>query len=226
MNKFKKLWYKLYYEPIYINKLFHNLKLIGADFPIFPDGSSGNASLLYSILKILYTVNPKNILELGTGQSSYIFNLYCQNNKNTHCVSIESDKAWYNLLSAKLALGNHHFYHIPQVEDFIEVDKIKMKSNFYDLSKIDKKHNFILLDGPFGGVNRLGFINYISSVIDLQDFVLVIDDTNRKMENKIANIIESKLKNEMRVNVESFSVYGSKFQRVIVSQNNSFLRTI
>lgn len=226
INKFKKLWYKYYYEPIYIDKLFHNLNLLGANFPIFPDGSSGNAGLLYSILKLLHAVNPKNILELGTGQSSYIFNLYCGKNPNTNCLSIENDLSWHNLLSEKLSIENHEFCHIPLLEHRIELEKTSFQANFYDLSKLDKRFNLILLDGPFGGNNRFGFIKYLESIIDLQDFILIIDDTNRKSELNLARLIEEKLKNELGIDIVSYSVYGSKHQRIVLSPNNSFLLTI
>lgn len=52
-RKLKRLFHQYYYEPVYASKLYHNLNLLNANIPVFPDGASGNSGLLYNLLKFL-----------------------------------------------------------------------------------------------------------------------------------------------------------------------------
>lgn len=226
MNKVLKYYYQHYNEPIYTSKLFHNLHLLGADFPIFPDGASGNSSFLYYLLKYLFIKKPKKILELGVGQSSYINNLYLKKNPHSKCLSVENDEQWFQLLSKRLESRNHFFKHLLLKNQELLFNKKKMNIQFYDLGFLKEKFNLIILDGPFGGLNRFGFIQYLDTIIDKDDFILIIDDTNRKMDQKLADIIEEKLRNDLKFDITSFSIKAMKHQRIILSPTNKYLLTV
>lgn len=130
------------------------------------------------------------------------------------------------MLSAQLETDNHKFKHIPLIQTIVKDNNESYSANFYDLSNTENRFNLILLDGPFGGENRYGFINYIESVIDFENFILIIDDTNRKEENNIANIIEKRLINDFKIDILSYSVFAAKYQRIILAPNYQFLKTV
>lgn len=225
-RKIKRLFNQYYGEPAYTSKLYHNLSLLDAKFPIFPDGASGNSGLLYTLLKFLWVAKPKNVLELGTGQSSSIMSLYCQRNLKSFCLSVENNEDWFNLLSPQLQSLNHNFKKVSLIEHPTTYNSKHRISNFYNLSSIKRKYNLILLDGPFGGLNRYGFIKYIDAIIDLDNFILIIDDTNRKEESEMADIIEDILITDFKINIYTYSIYASKYQRIILSPKNHYLKTI
>jgi hypothetical protein len=223
IQRIKKWFYAFHFEPIYNLKLYNNLLLLNHKYPVFPDGSSGNASYLYNLLKILYIKKPKKILELGIGQSSYIINLFCQNHQESICYSIENDLQWYESVSSQLRLKNHIF---ERVECLLN-NNSHYQSMFYDLRLIKgMTFNLITLDGPIGGANRFGILDQIENLINVDDFVIIIDDTNRIIEEKLSTLIEKKLNTVCNIATNSYEIRAKKHQRIICSKNNSFLRTV
>lgn len=152
--------------------------------------------------------------------------LYCQRNLKSFCSSVENNEDWFNLLSTKLQSLNHNFKKVSLIEHPTTYNSKNRISNFYNLSSIKRKYNLILLDSPFGGVNRYGFIKYIDAIIDLDNFILIIDDTNRKEESEMADIIEDILITDFKINIYTYSIYASKYQRIILTLKNHYLKTI
>lgn len=225
MSKFSKFIHKYLSEQQYLTKLFYNLQTLNYSIPLFPDGGSGNASLLYTILKCLYIKKPKRILEFGSGQSTILVDKFLSQHPDSHCLTIEDDEQWYNLIKEKVTQPNHDYIRMNLKPIKVKVNGKLYFPNFYQIEDIRDRFNLILLDGPKGSKNRLGLLNYIHSLIDPTDFVIILDDINRKYDAMLGEAILKHLRGA-GIECSNFLVYGRKYQSVILSENNNYLRTV
>ena len=203
-------------------KLFYNLYCLDIKVPLFPDGYSGNASFLYTILKLVHLGRPKLILELGSGQSTLLLNkLQGIKNHTFQISSVEHSKNWYEILAPQLNKGNHNYHLAPLIEGH------EFKNKYYDLPADilqNYKYDFIIIDGPPRGMAFRSDILYYIKEYDLlaSDFILLIDDTEKETEKKTCQEFQNYFK-EKSINYSCSTILGRKHQKLYVTGKYSFL---
>ena len=140
------------------------MNYLGYNFKSFSGTMTENEYI--NMIDILEDFKPKRICELGSGQSSQIFETYCDK-YNAKLYSIEHDEMWKRKDSVLLKFIDY--------ETFININGHIYKScnkyeGFEEWLEQQDKFNFILIDGPIGyGYREL----YKYSRIQILSFILL-----------------------------------------------------
>lgn len=164
-------------------------------------------AMIAHILNEIVINKRKNIIEFGSGVSTiYISRLIKQNNLDITFASVESNMDWIKILKAQLNeenLGNCvSFIHAPI--------NVYENSQWYDkdiiMKNIKDDIDMIIVDGPIGiatPLARFDAIPFIKKYLS-QNFIVFLDDTQRKDEKKIINEWEKIL----NIKSETFNRYS------------------
>ena len=184
---------------------------------------------MYILYRILNEIKPKNILELGLGQTSLMTSSYVQNSGNKLTI-IESNQEWIESFSNKMHLSNN--MNIKQVDierfNFDNSENLRYKNLKSVLQ--DDKFDLIIIDGPqgFDHENNNQMLKYSrSNIWDLisnleDDFIIIVDDYERQGERntvkRLFNLLDSQ-------NIDYYfnDFRGAKHQLVICSKKYKFL---
>ncbi len=181
---------------------------------------------LYAVYRILNEAKPKTILELGLGQSTKMLAQYVLANSATEHLIIEHDKSWIEFFTNEFDLPENS--NIVQLElensKFKEDDEVLSYKDFVKRLE-NKKFDFISIDAPFGGnakiYARVDVLKILPQCLS-ENFIIVIDDYNRKGEKNMVVEMEQILQeNSIKYNKGVYA--GEKECLVIVSPNNKFL---
>ena len=159
-------------------------------------GAAANYSFIYTLFRILDNVQPTHILEMGLGQTSMVTSQYIANNKPEADLDIiENDESWIKVYEPKLAKSQNIKLHQCDIEFFDYEGEQSRK--YKELNKItgDKKYNLIIVDGPFGGAQKLPRSNIVELVEHnlAQDFIIIFDDAERSGEQNTIARTKAKL---------------------------------
>jgi len=186
---------------------------------------AANYSFIFILFKILEEINPTNILEFGLGQTSKLTTQYVAfKNPQAKLNIVDHNQDWINIFTQKL-----------DITDSIKINHknlIKFYLNTVESDKYDslddittgQKFDLIIIDGPFG-YNR---IYPRTNILDLipqnlaENFVIILDDAERKGEQNTAELIFKKLK-ENNIEFKKSYKIGKKKQLVITSLNYEYI---
>lgn len=154
------------------------------------------------LIKLLEQKKPKRICELGSGQSTKIFEQYCKR-YNAYLVSIEHNEEWKKENSiifplveySSLKIGDKFFFNCNKYEGF---EQWLEKQEPFD---------FVLIDGPLGWGFRQG---YSYNRIQIVDFPLM----NKLNQNSIVLYHDSQRKNAKTTLEEFEKILSEKGIRI------------
>lgn len=184
--------------------------------------------MLYVIYRILNEVHPKDILELGLGQSTKLIMQYSQYYKANHTVT-EHDAAWIEACKENFSIPEHVNVTVLELETIPYDDdpEVSIYKNFKE-NVGNKKYDFICIDAPFGGgAKKYARIDILDLIPDClcDDFIILLDDYNRKGEQNTGELIKEKLE-ECGIAYEFGKYQGKKATCVFTSQSHKFLTTL
>jgi len=183
---------------------------------------------LYVLYRALNAASPEHILELGLGQSTKMISQYASWKNAQHEV-VEHDANWISFFSTDFSLPEQtQVVHLELTEKpFLDDEKVLVYQDFQKTFE-GKKYDFIAIDAPFGGqaniYARIDIIDLLPECLN-DSFVILIDDYNRKGEQRTVEVIEKKL-TDCSIQFSSGVYYGAKYLYVITSENLSFLCTV
>ena len=164
-----------------------------------------------SMINILEKFKPKRICELGSGQSTNIFEIYCDK-YNAKLFSIEHDENYIKpstillpLIDKETSINiNNHIYNSCNKYDNLE-----------KWLKTQDKFDFILIDGPFGwGEREL----YKYSRIQILSFVLL-----DKISDNAYILYHDSERNNAKTTLNEFerllNIYKYEFNKKIINEN-------
>lgn len=190
-----------------------------------PGGWAVDYGVLYTLYRVLSSINPKEIIEFGLGQSSKMIHQY-SNYYHVNAVTFEHDKKWIDFFN-KSRSGEYDInIHVTDLETitYNGLESLTYKG-YKDFVK-DKKYDLIVVDGPFGTVNysRPQVIDLVSNNL-MNDFCLIIDDAERNGEkNTIEEVKKVMEKKKIEYCIQTYS--ASKKHTVICSSNFRFLTSL
>jgi len=138
---------------------------------------------------------PNNILDLGSGFSSFVFRYYKQT-KNNDCevTSVDTVVEWLSKTKDFLIKNNLDVGNIYAFKEFKENKKLK-------------KYDFILYDlGPTD--TRSKNLKYVLKLIKPNCPIIIDDVHNQKYKKEVIDIINLTSKNIIFLNEKTFDVYG------------------
>jgi hypothetical protein len=199
----------------------------------FTDEAAANPSLQLMHFKILRFCQPKETLELGSGQTTKLLSCYKQQNPSAYVLTLEQNELWFRQLGAKIA---HDYRHVEleRKEFTCAGTGLHLITNWYKEQPEfhSRRFNYVLIDGPDpGGIgtdhvdySRCGILEYMPGIL-APSFIIVFDDAERYGEmmtiNALAAILHAK-----GVKFVQFARYGIKTQVVLCSADLRFLQSI
>ena len=173
-------------ENIFQNIFNNQCANLGIQNRFYPIGAAANYSLMYLIFRIMDENDIKDIIELGSGQTTLLIEqlLMAKNTKETvNHISYEQDVFWYNHLRQRLK--NVSYRHRELVQH--KIDQISCE--FYANVEY-RDFDFLLVDGPIGvdKFSRFGCVELIRRNTK-NEFIVVIDDAERPGEKDTVGYI-------------------------------------
>jgi hypothetical protein len=209
-------WAHIYHDSIRGRKYIEELSLNVGRW-------AGNYSFFYVLNRILSDYKPKSILDLGLGESSKFISAYLENYlfESNHTI-VEQNEDWIDMFLLNNSLsGRSNIIYCP-------LKKIEIKgymSNSYDGfdEKITEKFDLYIVDGPFGSerFSRYNILSLVEKMEKGDEFIIIMDDTNRKGELDTVNDIRECL-DLIGISYYFGEYSGNKTVSLIVSEKYKF----
>ena len=173
---------ELLYQQLFAQKC----SLLGLRNDFYPVGSAANYGLLYLLGRILSEQKALSILELGSGETTRLID-QLRDDDATH-VCLEDDATWHTRISPRLRRCDYRLR--PLVSRTIEG---RPCLTYPDLSV--ERFDLLVVDGPHETEDRsrIGCLEPIRENTN-QDFVIILDDCERKGERQTRAFIEMALR--------------------------------
>lgn len=181
---------------------------------------------LYSVYRILNIVKPKSILELGLGQSTKLLGQYAKTNPKINHIVVEHDQDWIDFYKKENEVPkNSKILKLERItKEYKNDDNVLAFKNFKESLK-GLKFDFISIDAPLGAnakvYARIDVLEILPECLD-ENFVIVIDDCNRKGERNTVYEIEQILK-QNSISYAKGIYYSEKQCIVICSKKLKFI---
>lgn len=203
--------------------------------PFSPGRAAIGYPTLYALYRILDEYQPKNILEMGLGQSTKMIGSYIKwkdsKNEACHHYIVEHDRSWIEFFKNMFQLScSTEVVHLDlkRVElDDIEgkPTEVNMYSGFRERFQ-NQKYDLVFIDGPFGSpvYSRIDIIDLLPECL-ADSFIIMLDDSERPGEQNTLKMILNLLEES---GIEyAFNYYGGeKASAIITSQDLHFLCTM
>lgn len=180
----------------------------------------------YVVCRILNDFAPRNILELGLGQSSYIMGRYANTHEGVHYEIVEQNSTWIDFMMKSEEINNNNVnIYCSNIIESVE-DGILYKYELFDEIVKEKKYSLISVDGPWGGTyrSREDILEYSDKILE-DEFVIIFDDSNRIGEkNTIEQLVNGLRSKGRSVCVGVYS--GIKDVCVVTTEKWKFLTSL
>ena len=221
----QELWLKeLYWANVYHDSIRGKEFLTGLSLNV--GRWAGNYSFFYLLNRILAECSPNSICEMGLGESTKFINAYLDNqlNNSTHVV-VEHDLQWIERVKSRSKISAAtSILHLP-------IDQITVKDKLVNVYKdldiqINRKFELYIADGfSSEDYSRYDIIRLSECLETGDDFIIIIDDTNRSGEQQTVNMLIQRL-SEKSIKVSSAYYEGLKGSTIITSDKYSFLLSL
>lgn len=192
---------------------------------ISPGGWAVDYGFCYTLVRILNTMRPENILECGLGQSSRLIHQYASF-YNKKAITCEHDASWVDFFEKEI--GKQYPINIKS----FELEKITYKGaetltyKTFSNSFNNEQFDLLLIDGPFGSEHfsrpqaiQLSHDNLADS------FCILMDDTERTGEQETIEEIKHNL-SDRGIDYHIRTYANSKSHTIICSSDLAFLTTL
>ncbi|MBW4360362.1 hypothetical protein [Flavobacterium taihuense] len=209
-------WAHIYHDSIRGKKWIEEL-------PLNVGRWAGNYSFFYVLNRILSDYMPEKILDLGLGESSKFISAYIENYlfESSHII-VEQDKNWIDSFQERFKLStNSKIIHCPIAVKEVNGFNVKLYQDFNE--KIIEKFDLYIIDGPFGSerFSRYDIISLVERITEDDQFIIIMDDTDRKGERDTLNEIK-KLLSSKEINYYIGEYTGNKIVTIIASEKYKF----
>jgi hypothetical protein len=197
-------------EPVYQGLVERDLARLKIDSRFYPVNGAANYSLLYIIIRAASEFQIEEVLELGAGQTSLLFDALQRSGViKANIRTLEHNDDWAAHVSASVS-------HEVVRTKLVPKDRDHIKFEGYDFMPLPKRQtDFLVIDGPLAiaktdRFSRLGAIDLVEW-INPSRFIVVIDDANRVGEILLAKKFEERLK-QMGIKYARGNVMSNKEQ--------------
>lgn len=186
---------------------------------------AGNYSFFYILNRVLKDFKPKNILDMGLGESSKFISTYLKNYLPDSKQSItEHDQKWIDIFNQNYKLPNNST--IVKLELETKLISGYNVNGYKDFCQnLNEIYDLIIIDAPFGSerFSRYDIVDYIKNQSFSNDFVIIFDDTDRQGEKDTLKVVIDLLK-EKRQDIFTQTLSGNKSTTII--SNLKFLTSL
>lgn len=218
-NSMESVWAAIFNQTIYGSEWLKN-----------PSFSSGRWAVgypyLYALYRILNEVHPKQILELGLGQTTKMISQYAAAFPNVVHQVVEHDPEWIAFFTKICPLPENTEI-IRLDREFItykDAEKVRAFKGFQEKFK-GQQFDFISIDAPLGAdmkqYSRIDVLNMMPEIL-FPDFILMIDDYNRHGEQNTVKEME-KVLTEHQIEYAQGKYSGEKDCFVLAAKKYKFV---
>ena len=205
-------WAHIFHDSIRGNKPIEELALnIGR--------WAGNYSFFYVLNRILSEYKPAKILDLGLGESSKLISVYLNHLlANSSHVIVEHDLAWIDSFNARFSLTDRStLIHCPLKK--IQINGFDSFSYDRFEERVNERFDLYIVDGPFGSdrFSRYNIMSLVSQFDVHDEFIIIMDDTNRQGEGDTLEAIKEALRKK-GILFFSDNYVGNKTNSLIVTK--------
>lgn len=200
-----------------------NMEWINGLPSISPGRWAVGYNYIYVLTRVLDSINPQKILDLGLGVSSTIISCFFKYHKiGVHDI-VEQDKEWAEFYQSKNILSSNSNVHILECIEKEYTNGTRFIYKDFKKQFIGRKYSLISIDGPWGSDHhsRRDIINLLPDILE-NEFVIIMDDTNRIGEKETVKEIINVLKS-YKINVCEGYYPGITGCTVICSECHKFL---
>jgi len=143
-------------DYIEFEKIIYNFRESGGlknDFQLYK---------LFSLKRLLESLKPESILELGSGSSTVVFSNYVREN-NYSLLSIDEDEHWVNNTKKLINLKHGEKIKVEYSKKVIVRDSSRVESKYE--CEIRDKYDLVFIDGPSLNINGKKDKNIVNSNI-------------------------------------------------------------
>jgi len=197
------------------------------------DISPGRWAVGYPTLYVLYRVldefKPRQILELGLGQSTKMISQYASFHEGVSHFVVEHDDSWIEFMSNSNMLPDNT--KIVKLErtmcKYKDAENIRAFKGFKEKFE-DCKFDLIIIDAPLGGdmpiYSRIDVLGILPGSLN-DDFCIIMDDYNRSGEKNTGKEISSIL-NANNIEYRTGEYAGEKDTGIWVSDNMQYFTSM
>lgn len=184
--------------------------------------------MLYVMYRILDSVKPKKILELGLGQTTRMISQYSGYYHAEHQV-VEHDPKWIEFFATTYEVpDNVKFVNIDTITDkYLDDEAVIMYQGFEEQFR-GQKFDFICIDAPLGGkaikYARVDILKILPECLE-SDFVLLLDDTERTGETNTIKLLQNTFE-ENGIEYVMKRYDGRKSSMIFTTKKYSFLTSL
>lgn len=201
------------------------------DVPLSPGRVALDYPGLYALYRSLDEFRPKNILELGLGQSTRVIDAYSGHFGARHTI-VEHDKSWVEFFLGRHGKNEDTRILCPErLEEPYHGRYIDTQSpikHYKDFASelAGEVFDFIFIDGPQGSdeCSRVDVTELLPECL-ASSFVIMLDDSNREGENRTLGVIAQILQN-VGIAFKIGAYDGLKDTALIVSEDLKFLLSL
>ena len=176
-------------EGSYRHLFLRELERLGEQDTYFPVGGAANYSLLYLILRIATELKPRKALDVGCGQSTWLWDRMRAAGLVEHVWTLENDPGWAAEIGPKVS----HPILVSELRSMVTAAGV-VETYDWARAKTLGPFDVIGVDGPYGQPrrSRAGVLALLDDTLP-QDFVLFMDDAERPGEQETVGLIHDRL---------------------------------
>ena len=187
---------------------------------------AGNYSFFYVLYRVLSDFKPSKILELGLGESSKFISTYIKSYiPSCEHTIVEHSSEWIQSFKNRFNLSeNTKIVHLPIINYVVKGFNVNKYTDFEKF--ITEEYCLYVIDGPFGSdrFSRYDIITLVEKFME-NEFIIIIDDTNRIGENDTVLDIVSIL-NTKKINFYKSEYVGNKTVSIIASEKFKYTASL
>lgn len=195
------------------------------DEPLSLSSGAIGYNFAYILYRTLDDIKPKRILELGLGQSTKIINAYAKHFKGVEHHIVEHDQTWVDFFKRSTDMSElSHFHLLKNYKKKFNNTELNAYKNFKKEFK-NQKFDFIVIDGPVGvgqEYSRMDVLDIIPECLPKQ-FVILLDDCERKGEQNTISMLEKKLSENNIKFCSGYQYRGTTDAYICTSSDLEFL---
>lgn len=200
------------------------------DVAFFPAGWAAGYQFLYVLYRILEEKRPKSILDIGLGQTSKMIAKYAARNPDVRHIVVEESEQWMKFFGARNQLPkNTEFvwleYAMAEVQGASSPVRVY---NGFKKALEGLTFDLVLIDAPFAGdMKELARVDVLDIIPDgiAESYAILVDDTNRKGELRMLDMLVEKLQKSGR-SASAAKYSGRNDCHIVVSDDNVYLKSL